>query len=107
VRELEVTDWVFNALIREPADAAGARELVDPLALIAKFDAFSATPARISGAKSAERILAELIVEDRDALGLGPHDGEDLDVATDRIRDRLAKDVSEFLGSGRKPQNLA
>jgi len=87
VRYLEVNDEVFS----------GLRD--DLPGLAAKLDAW--TPARARGKKVAERILSELIVEDRDALGLGPKDGEaDVD-AIERIRKLLTKEVDSFLNRSR------
>lgn len=62
-----------------------------------KLESFDLNPKGKKGKKGAETILAELIVEDRNALDLGPEPGEDDATAIERIRRRLSKDVDDFL----------
>jgi hypothetical protein len=83
IRNLEVHDEVF------------ARLRDDRPGLAAKLDAW--TPVRARGKKTAERILAEIIVEDCDALGLGPKKDEADPDAIERIRKLLTKEVDAFL----------
>ena len=67
--------------------------------LAERLDTFDPSPAGKKGAKSAERILAEIIVEELDANGaFGPaaESGESTEDAIDRIRKLLVRDVARF-----------
>jgi hypothetical protein len=83
IRNLEVNDPAFAELRK------------DIPALAAKLDVW--TPHRARGKKTSERILAEIIVEDHNALGLGPKDDEAEADAIERIRKLLGKEVDSFL----------
>lgn len=87
-RELAVHDDAFEPLSK------------DPDGLAAKLDAFEAQSSGKAGAKGAEAILAELIVEDYcGALGLAPKDSESDTDAVERIRAMLAKAADRYLSA--------
>jgi hypothetical protein len=86
VRVLPIYDEVFRKL---QSDLAGVK---------GKLDSFDPKPAGKAGKKSAETILAELIVEvDKEALGLKPKPNEDRADAVIRIQRTLSKEIDDFL----------
>ncbi len=62
-----------------------------------KLDAYSEEPGRTPGAKGAERIIAEFIVEGVDALGFKVDSQAVPEGEVERIRDQLGKDCDKFL----------
>lgn len=82
IRHLEVSEPVFASLRHHLP------------ALAAKLDAW--TPARAHGKKTAERILAELVVEHGPALDYAPRKGEKKRASVDRIRKLLVKEFDSF-----------
>lgn len=63
-----------------------------PDALTSRLDEYSSSPAGRPGAKGAERILAELIAVEGDALGLAPREDESEEDAVERVRKKLVSD---------------
>lgn len=82
VRALEVLDKAFTGLNLEM--------------LGQKLRTYSPHPSKTPGVKGAERILAEIIVDDCDALGFEPGNEGDTEEAVDSIRRALVRDVSKY-----------
>jgi len=83
IRYLELTDKAFGGL--------------NPTMLAQKLVNYSPNSARVKGAQGAERILAEVIYEDCNALGFD--DSEDVDV--DDIVGDLSRDVAKYQNSAK------
>jgi hypothetical protein len=90
-REQVVIGCVRELVLHDEAFAELSNALPQ---LETKLQAFKVNAGGQHGAKSAERILAEIIVEDVSALDLSERDDEDAEDAIERIRVVLARDVA-------------
>lgn len=91
-RELALHDESFAVFEESPEE------------LIEKLERFETDSRLKEGSSGAARILAELIFEGQDALGLTPPDDLGDDDAIEWLRVRISRDVNDYLSAAETPE---